>query len=263
MKNAIKTQNSNLKIIIGKRLKELRDKHRYSQAELGYLIGVHSNTIYNYEHGIVLPPIGVLYDLAKVFKVSIDSLTETDSITNAEFEGGMKLSLETFQHALVLDQEVDFNQLSDLYIKNIEEEDYRIRYEFKHNLAGVDPSNLRVIKLTRYNEILKAPAGAYVIVEETKDMKDIDISKPTYVLIYDEIEIADEADESQQRTFKSQYFSRITPIKEANEFTFINGEYLSHKFLFFSPFNNEEHVVGKRWLKSRIAGFVKKVIIDY
>lgn len=179
MKNAIKTQNSNLKIIIGKRLKELRDKHRYSQAELGYLIGVHSNTIYNYEHGIVLPPIGVLYDLAKVFKVSIDSLTETDSITNAEFEGGMKLSLETFQHALVLDQEVDFNQLSDLYIKNIEEEDYRIRYEFKHNLVGVDPSNLRVIKLTRYNEILKAPAGAYVIVEETKDMKDIDISKPT------------------------------------------------------------------------------------
>lgn len=57
-----------------KQLKELRIKHKLTQAEVGKLIGVAQNTISTWESGRTEPDIAKLKALSKVFKVSIDKL---------------------------------------------------------------------------------------------------------------------------------------------------------------------------------------------
>ena len=61
-------------IVIGERIKELRKKSRYTQTELANLLGVTKSTIAAYENDSRLPSYDVLVKMARVFKISIDSL---------------------------------------------------------------------------------------------------------------------------------------------------------------------------------------------
>lgn len=61
-------------ILIGKRIKELRTKYKYTQTELAEKVGVTKSTIAAYENDSRLPSYEVLIKMANVFKVSIDSL---------------------------------------------------------------------------------------------------------------------------------------------------------------------------------------------
>lgn len=61
-------------IIIGERIKELRKKSRYTQTELADLLGVTKSTIAAYENDSRLPSYDILVKMARVFKISIDSL---------------------------------------------------------------------------------------------------------------------------------------------------------------------------------------------
>jgi transcriptional regulator with XRE-family HTH domain len=60
--------------MLNKRLKELREKHGYTQKELGARIGVNDNTITNYEKGIRQPSYEILENIATVFDCSTDYL---------------------------------------------------------------------------------------------------------------------------------------------------------------------------------------------
>ena len=61
-------------IVIGERIKELRKKSRYTQTELANLLGVTKSTIAAYEIDSRLPSYDVLVKMARIFKISIDSL---------------------------------------------------------------------------------------------------------------------------------------------------------------------------------------------
>lgn len=61
-------------ILIGKRIKRLRNKYKYTQTELAEKVGVTKSTIAAYENDSRLPSYEVLIRMAGVFKVSIDSL---------------------------------------------------------------------------------------------------------------------------------------------------------------------------------------------
>ena len=61
-------------VLPGKRIKELRNKNKYTQAELAHQVGVTKSTIAAYENDSRLPSYDVLIKMAEVFKVSIDSL---------------------------------------------------------------------------------------------------------------------------------------------------------------------------------------------
>ena len=72
-------------VLIGKRIKELRNKYKYTQTELAEMVGVTKSTIAAYENDTRLPSFDVLIKMAKVFKVSVDSilLDHTDVILDA------------------------------------------------------------------------------------------------------------------------------------------------------------------------------------
>lgn len=61
-------------VLLGKRIKELRNKYKYTQMELANRVGVTKSTIAAYENDSRLPSYDVLIKMADVFKVSVDSL---------------------------------------------------------------------------------------------------------------------------------------------------------------------------------------------
>lgn len=61
-------------ILLGKKLKALRMKHKYTQPELATLVGVTKSTIAAYENDTRLPSYDVLIKLSHVLKTSTDYL---------------------------------------------------------------------------------------------------------------------------------------------------------------------------------------------
>lgn len=82
-------------VLIGKRIKNLRTKYKYTQRELAEIVGVTKSTIAAYENDSRLPSFDVLIKMAKVFKVSIDSilLDHTDVVLDAHGLNAHQLEL--------------------------------------------------------------------------------------------------------------------------------------------------------------------------
>ena len=62
----------------GLRIKELREQHNMSQAQLGRKIERSKSVISNYENNIKTPPLDVLTHIAVIFNVSLDYLVGID-----------------------------------------------------------------------------------------------------------------------------------------------------------------------------------------
>jgi putative transcriptional regulator len=58
------------------RIKECRAKYNMKQEELAALVGVRRETIGHLENGKYNPTLKLAFDIAKVFKVSVDELFE-------------------------------------------------------------------------------------------------------------------------------------------------------------------------------------------
>lgn len=63
-----------MEIILGKRLKELREEKGLTQKELAQALHLHSVTYLHYEKAQREPPLSVLVDMALFFDVSVDYL---------------------------------------------------------------------------------------------------------------------------------------------------------------------------------------------
>lgn len=63
-----------MKIILGERLKELREERDLTQRELAKKLGINSVTYLHYEKDQREPPLSLLADMAKFFDVSVDYL---------------------------------------------------------------------------------------------------------------------------------------------------------------------------------------------
>lgn len=58
--------------IFGERLKELRTEHKFTQKNLGELLGVSHNTIHSWESNLQEPSLEMLVRLTDIFDVSCD-----------------------------------------------------------------------------------------------------------------------------------------------------------------------------------------------
>ena len=64
----------NMKIILGQRLKELREAKGLTQKQVANLLNLHSVTYLHYEKAQREPPLQVLAEMAVFFEVSVDYL---------------------------------------------------------------------------------------------------------------------------------------------------------------------------------------------
>ena len=63
-----------MEILLGKRLKELREESGLTQKQVAEKLGVNSVTYLHYEKAQREPPLALLADMAAVFAVSVDYL---------------------------------------------------------------------------------------------------------------------------------------------------------------------------------------------
>ena len=63
-----------MQIILGTRLKELREEKNLTQKQLASKLGLNSVTYLHYEKSQREPPLSLLADIAKFFDVSVDYL---------------------------------------------------------------------------------------------------------------------------------------------------------------------------------------------
>lgn len=63
-----------MKILLGERLKELREEQGLTQRQLAERLGLNSVTYLHYEKAQREPPLSVLADMAAFFEVSVDYL---------------------------------------------------------------------------------------------------------------------------------------------------------------------------------------------
>ena len=63
-----------MEIILGKRLKELREERNLTQKQISTLLGLNSVTYLHYEKAQREPPLAVLVQMAQFFNVSVDYL---------------------------------------------------------------------------------------------------------------------------------------------------------------------------------------------
>lgn len=63
-----------MKIYLGKKLKELREDNGLTQKQLAEILGINSVTYLHYEKEQREPPLALLADIAKFYKVSVDYL---------------------------------------------------------------------------------------------------------------------------------------------------------------------------------------------
>lgn len=80
----------------GLRIKELREKRKMSQTELGRRIDRSKSVVCSYENNLKIPPLTVLTDIANVFSVSLDYLVGIDKNQMVSVDG-----LSTAQKELV------------------------------------------------------------------------------------------------------------------------------------------------------------------
>ena len=66
--------SSNMEIILGKRLKELREERGLTQKQVADMLKIHSVTYLHYEKGQREPPLSLLADMAKFYGESVDYL---------------------------------------------------------------------------------------------------------------------------------------------------------------------------------------------
>ena len=72
--NMSSEKECSMEILLGKRLKELREEKGLTQKELSAMLNLHSVTYLHYEKSQREPPLAVLVDMARFFEVSTDYL---------------------------------------------------------------------------------------------------------------------------------------------------------------------------------------------
>ena len=86
-------------MFLGKRIKEKRIEHEYTQEELGNMIGVSKATICNWEKNIKKPSSKNLIELSKVLNVTVEYLIGSDvyAVSSSDDRYGIMLANEEMQ----------------------------------------------------------------------------------------------------------------------------------------------------------------------
>ena len=123
--------------LLGKKIKELRNKYKYTQTELANIVGVTKSTIAAYENDTRQPSYEVLIKLSHIFKVSLDYLILNRSMTTVNVDGltdeqigAIQTLITYFRHSRIIDdfygdKPLDFKEkrtlIEEYYSKDISE----------------------------------------------------------------------------------------------------------------------------------------------
>jgi len=101
-----------IEVIIGERLKQLRDGAKLSQMKIGGLNGVNQSNLARYENGKAIPPLKLLLWYADHFDVSMDFIFgRTDKPEGKLYEYNPKITADSEQLRQFIEMCFDPNSL--------------------------------------------------------------------------------------------------------------------------------------------------------
>ena len=86
----------------GLRIRELRERYKLSQEQLGKKVGRSKSVICSYESNVKIPPLSILVQLAVIFNVSLDYLVGIDKSEMVSVNGLSQPQKELL-HTLILE----------------------------------------------------------------------------------------------------------------------------------------------------------------
>ena len=88
----VEDKKMELSKFVGEKIREYRKKNNMTQKELGKKIGVKNNTISAYERGAISPEQDMLFELSKVFNISISDLFPQKENTTDELDRALNMA---------------------------------------------------------------------------------------------------------------------------------------------------------------------------
>lgn len=110
-------------VLLGKKIKELRTKSKFTQVELADRLGVTKSSIVSYENDSRQPSYEVLIKMARIFNVSIDSLLLDRSGMTLEIKGLKREQIKLLELMIMNFQKS--NMIEDYFKKSVSDEDIK------------------------------------------------------------------------------------------------------------------------------------------
>lgn len=110
-------------VLLGKKIKELRTKSKFTQIELAERLGVTKSSVVSYENDSRQPSYEVLIKMARIFNVSIDSLLLDRSGMTLEVNG-LKREQVKLLELLIMNFQKN-NMIEDYFKQNVSEKDIK------------------------------------------------------------------------------------------------------------------------------------------
>ena len=110
-------------VLLGKKIKELRTKSKFTQIELAEKLGVTKSSVVSYENDSRQPSYEVLIKMARIFNVSIDSLLLDRSGMTLEVNG-LKREQVKLLELLIMNFQKN-NMIEDYFKQSVSEEDIK------------------------------------------------------------------------------------------------------------------------------------------
>lgn len=268
--NLIDTKTEEFKKAFASNLKQIMRDRQITQKELAEVAGITNTCVSYYMTGRRLPPLESLYRLASALGCSIDVLCGVDSRIGSEIVNDIDIWNEEIAKKNVAGRIIETRTL----VKSDKRYEYSGKtifvgenYNIDDNLKNIDPKNLYAVRLSRYSEVLNAPAGAIVLVERVDRINRAKLWESQIVLMSEEVSINETGDlkHDLQKGYShiSSFFIKLTPITSAAYEVNVNSDNFDGKVEYFSPALNMKIIQDTRFLANHITGIVRKVIIDY
>ena len=247
-----------LKKNIAHNLRHVMRERNVKGKELADKIGVSQNTLSYFLNGKRVPSLEKLASLAEVLDCSIDVLTGLNTESISEIVKGIDVWDEHIKRPKIFQGIIKEYSLDKSHSFDGEAKTNDI-YSFDANIKGLDKKDLYAIRLSEPNKVLDAPANSLVLIRRV-DKEDIDFFFNPYVLIREEVSYQNE----KTQYWKANVFiTRLNPCNSATVEFDLNKGMSSQYFEYKSESTGAYIRLNYKYLRPKVIGIVKKVIMEF
>lgn len=244
---------------LGQRIYKYRKEIGESQTDIANLLGVKRQLVSRIELGLSNLPYDKAIILASHFKISVSELIDGETLDDL-YTMELPVYVQKNSH-------IGLGAPSTVRKFNIEPVTYKGNdgslinktYRIDERIRGVSSSDLYVIEIDNEKNAFNVPVGSKVIVQKLKDKDDLDLSKPTFLVLSTTITLTTNGGEYdvwlEKHPVVMEYVTKVIPMDSREK-----GKEQLYRYGF--P-NGTEWLSNEKQIKKMCVGIVKKIILDY
>ncbi len=166
---------------IGSKISDLRKQHNMKQNELADQLFVTHQAVSKWENGKSFPSVDILYDLTKLFNISIDYLLDDAEVNDADFETQLRL----YPRKSVISKFINENNLDE----DIDKIFYLLNRDERENIIELIISKKINIQIENIWHLLNSEEREYLLGIILSNKFKYDLSNIYHRLSYEELQL--------------------------------------------------------------------------